>query len=276
MTWRPDRETLRAALPYATTSLTLLAFAQIDILILSVIASQKMVGEYTSVSRLLLISGTMAAIAGSAVLPTASRIYASQDRARFAEIVSGALGFVFLIGGAAAAGLFVLAGDVIQIIYGADFAPLASLLQFGALYMLLKFPVSAAAILLTACGRQGDRARSVIYGLIATVVFVLGFVPLLGLWGAVLAMLLSELATLSFMLYRLRDHLQAFAIVRRFLTALGTVLVCMACHHQLALHADTLALHLLAIVAPLVLFLVIMWVLGEIRRNLGFLGVIRA
>ncbi|MBB83432.1 MAG: hypothetical protein CL931_06440 [Deltaproteobacteria bacterium] len=274
--WRPHFGTLRAALPYATTSLTILAFTQIDILILSIIASQKLVGEYTSVSRLLLIAGTMAAIAGSAVLPTASRIYASQDRERFAEIVVGALGFVFLIGGAAATGLFVLADYLIQIVYGQDFASLSSLLQFGAIFMLLKFPVSASSILLTSSGRQSDRARSVIIGLFATVVFVLGLVPLLGLWGAVLAMVLSELATLICMLYHLRDHFRGAILARRFGTALFAVATAMACHVALANQSDTGAMHLFSIAAPLALFAAIVLGLGEVRRTLEFLGVIRA
>jgi len=182
----------RAALPYATTSLTFLAFAQIDVLLISLIETQEFVGRYASLSRLLLVAGSVGALAGAALLPTLSRLYGSVKVERFRELVSESVRGVLLLSGFAMLGLIVVAKPLIVGIYGEAFADLSPMLQMGSVYLVFSLTVAVLGVILTAVGRQGDRARSMLIGLAVTVVLVLTLVPAFGILGAVAAMAGSE------------------------------------------------------------------------------------
>lgn len=188
----PRWQIARAALPYATTSLTLLAFAQIDVLLISLIETQEFVGRFASLSRLLLIAGTVGALAAGAILPTASRLYVSSSVERFQQLVNECVRGVLMLSGLVMLGVVVVAKSMIVAIYGDAFSDLAPLLQAGSVYLVFKLTVSILAMMLTATGRQGARARSMLVGLAATVVLVLSLVPLFGIGGAVAAMIGSE------------------------------------------------------------------------------------
>ena len=160
----PDWSLIRSALPYATSSLTILAFAQIDILIISFTESADFVGKYAAVSRLILIAGTFSSLATSAVLPAATRIFSSGSQERFDHLINSALRMVLSIGFAVAIGTAGLAQFTMSALYGDAFANLYPLLQAGAVLLIFKFAVSVLSIALTSCGRQADRARAMLIG----------------------------------------------------------------------------------------------------------------
>ena len=275
LTLPPKWSVVRAALPYATTSLSLLAFAQIDILIISFIESTEFVGRYSSVSRLLLIAGTLGALLTSAVLPTASRIFATATRHRFDEIFNGALRVIFSAGMAAGLATVVLARWVIQLIYGESFLDLYPTLQWGAVYLVIKFGVSVLAMVLTSSARQGDRARGVVIGLISTVFLVFALVPSFGIKGAVVAMILSELVLLACFLFALQEHLDWRGLLQTMscLSLAGGAALATYGHFADGKGATSIAA---SIVAPLIAYLLVLFATGEgmcsIRFILGLRG----
>jgi len=221
--------TARPALPYATTTVTSTAFTQIDVLILSVIVSQGIVGRYTSVSRLLLVTGFVAVMAGSAILPTASKAFSRFDRARFCNIVTGSLRFAGLLGGATTLAVFVTAEFALNLVYGEQFAPLYPLLRAGSIFVVLKFLTSVSSVMLTSCGRQGIRARAVLVGFAATALLVVTLVPFFGLAGAVTALVASELVLVGFQLAGLRDYLELRALLRTLIAVSFGAAAAIAC-----------------------------------------------
>ncbi len=206
--FRPEARLARAALPYATTSLTVLAFAQIDVLLISFMESQEFVGQYAAVSRLLLIAGTVGALASAAILPTLARLYARFDAEPYRDLVNQLVRGVILVSGLVMLGTFVVASPLIVAIYGDAFGAYSPLLQGGSIYLAFKLPVSILGAVLTAVGRQGDRARGMLIGLAMTILLVLGLVPAFGLEGAVGAMIGSELVLMIVLAWFLRGMLQ--------------------------------------------------------------------
>lgn len=204
----PRFEMVKRALPYATTSLSLLAFAQIDVLILSFVEEAEFVGRYAAISRLLLIAGTLASLSTAAILPTAARLYGQSDAQRFDELTNGAIRVVLSIGVGAAVGTVLVARPLIVGVYGQGFADLHPFLEAGAAFLVFKFAVSILAMVLTSRGRQGDRARSVLIGLAATVVLVPILSDLFGLAGAVGALVGSEAVLVSCLAAYLSSNIQ--------------------------------------------------------------------
>jgi O-antigen/teichoic acid export membrane protein len=269
------RETARAALPYAMTSLTVLAFAQIDILLISFVESQEFVGQYASVSRVLLIVGTVGALASAAILPTLARLFVNLDPEGFRELVDELVRGMLLVSGLVTLGTFVLAQPLIIGIYGDAFAAFSFLLQGGSVYLLFKLTVSALGAVLTAIGRQGDRARGMLIGVGATVVLVLTLVPVFGIGGAVGAMVGSELVLMSVLALYLQGvltwtrHLQT-AVVTGIACGLGaTLYLWMGEQTDLVWRAA-------AVVLPVLVYVAVGLVSGEAIRAIRFLRKLRS
>ena len=271
----PRLSVARAALPYATTSLSVLAFAQIDVLIMAFIESTAFVGRYSAVSRLLLIAGTLGVMSTSAILPTAARVFANATSERFDEIINGAIRLVVAIGLGASAGVAIIAEPLLATIYGPDFVELTGLLRLGAPYLAFKFAVSILGVSLTSIGRQGDRARSVLLGLVATVVFVLTLVPVLGLTGAVASMVASELVLATSLLWFLRHRLhwgRFFVTILSSLVAAAGALATFSAFGP----AESLAETALANIVPGIAFLAIWLASGDGVRAFQFVNALRS
>jgi O-antigen/teichoic acid export membrane protein len=244
------------------------AFAQIDVLILSVIASQELVGQYASVSRLLLVTGFLAVVAWSAVLPTASRFFTRSDPERFGEVVSEALRFVLLGGGGVVVAIFLVAKELLGLVYGSDFEPLAPLLRWGSIFVAFKFSTSVCSIMLTACGRQGLRARAIVIGLVATAALVIGLVPIWGLAGAVVALVLSEVVVVVLQVWSLWDYLRTGLLLRTTASLLLALVGAMVAFLLLSRAGQPLWILL---VVPSLTYVVIVLVSGEATRAFEFL-----
>ncbi|MFQ5418671.1 MAG: oligosaccharide flippase family protein, partial [Myxococcota bacterium] len=189
-----DWATLRDAAPYTATLLAFIAFAQSNVVILSLIATQALVGEFTSVSRILLLASVFPQLINLAVVPASSRVFGQDDAARFRRLTTASLRILLVLAGAAAVVLVVISKPLVRWIYGEELEPLFPYLQLGTLYLVFQFASGALGMTLTAAGRQASRARATVIALVATVFLVVTLTLQLGVQGAVLALVLGELA----------------------------------------------------------------------------------
>ncbi len=190
------RASLRAALPYMSTASMNLAYGQIDIVLLSLVATQSQVGEYALISRIVLVAGTFASTGAAALLPTLARAF-TEAKARFRRLALAVPATAAVLGGFGTGGLAILGGPVLTLAYGDEFAPLTPLFTTATGYVLLRFLTAALGVVLTAAGRQATRALCIFLGLMATLAFILLWVPTHGVAGAVDALVGSELVLLA-------------------------------------------------------------------------------
>ena len=264
----PDWKTARAALPYATTSFSMLAFAQIDVLMVSLIESTEFVGRYVPASRLLMVVGTIGGLAASAVLPTASRVYANSSAQEIRALINESVRGILLLGGFAALGTVIVARPAIVTIYGEAYADVSSMLQVGSVYLVFNFATSILATNLTAIGRQGDRARSMLLGLAATIILVLAFVPWFGMIGAISAMVGSELALAVCLGLYLRQTLEWI----RLLSSMSVVLFALASGAALHFRLAADAYDVISIALPLLLYIAVTLAIGQGVRTIRFIA----
>lgn len=211
---RPDWPTLGKAAPYAATGLAAVAFAQSNVVILSLIATQALVGEFTSVSRILVLASVFPQLVNLAIVPASSRVYGQSDPVRFRRLTTASLRLLTALAGAGAVLLVSVSRPLVRWIYGPELEPLFPYLQLGTLYLVFQFASGALGMALTASGRQGQRAAATVIAVVITVVLVLVLTPLFGVLGAVLALILSELALVvaeALPAWDLLDHRDLFA-----------------------------------------------------------------
>ena len=86
-----------SGLPFGINSLVSTAFTQIDVVIIALIASLSLVGEYAIVSRLLLATSVIPVVFGYSVWPRIARLYLL-NKARFRQLVTWFWGVNLAIG----------------------------------------------------------------------------------------------------------------------------------------------------------------------------------
>ena len=200
---------LRDALPYAATASMNLAYGQVDILLMSLIAPQALVGEYALVSRIVLVAGTFASTGAAALLPIMARTFTSAARSVFRSRAWRLLLLALVIGGLGTGLLAMSGGTILTLAYGPDFEGLRRPFAFASGYVLLRFVTAALGMELTAAGLQSARARCILLGLAATVVLVVGGVPIWGVAGAIAALVGSELVLAGSLIFAARSFLGA-------------------------------------------------------------------
>jgi O-antigen/teichoic acid export membrane protein len=196
------------------------AIAQLDVLVLALVASAAEVGRYAAVSRLLLGGAYLPMLAGDVILPTATALFANEARVAWqARRIEEAVGLTALA--AALAGLAVVAGAglVIGLVYGTGFAPLAVLLRLGSLYVVLKIVNVAVQTTLTVVDHQRGRAASVGAALAVTASLIVMLGSQNGAYGAVVALAAGEAAGLVVAVAWMRDLYSPAAATRALLVA---------------------------------------------------------
>lgn len=260
----PRWSTVRAASPFAVASLNAVAFFQAEILVLSFLLQQEQVGQFAAVFRLLQGAGYLAILAGSSVLPTLTIAHTKYSRERFRLAGTSLLRTGLLASGAAAALAWSLAGPLMAGIYGPAFAALAGLLRLGAWYLLFKYLSETLATMLVAAGRQVVSAwcRVLAAGLSWALIALLA--PRLGVTGAVLALVMSELVAVTLLARRSGDLVRVASLAPTtawLVLALGAMLSLWA-----LLQGNGLAM--LAVAMPPLAFGLLLAFSGQLRLEL--------
>ena len=243
--WRPCRETwlgvagsanlIRRASPFALLSFVMPIFYQIDIVMLSKLASMEAVGVYSAAYKLVLTLLIIPRAFKNALFPTLSKLFA-QSRERFEAAFQLSCKTMALAGFPLAFLIFAQAGRIIGFLYARRFDESVLPLQIMAFCLLFTYLYSATQAALDA---SHNEARSAIVWLVATVANIavdLVVIPRYGYVGSAVATLISEMIVFAGGYVVLRRHLglgmQAGLLLRIGGVAGLTALLCA----QLKLH----------------------------------------
>ena len=199
---------LRASFPFALTALALTVSFNVDTVLLSLMQPSNVVGWYGAAYRLVptvvsLLGGFLAVIT-----PSLARTYVS-DREAVRNWTRVSTKWLSMFGLASAAGISLLAGPIVLLLYGAAFAPSAVVLAIIAWDIPLRLFNAFAGNVTAAVGLEQRAWRIFMTG---TIVGVLLYVPAIwffGVVGAAVVTVVSDAinATLFFIL--LSKELQA-------------------------------------------------------------------
>ncbi len=221
---KPRLMDIKDSLPYAVTSLTAYGVWQIDVVLVSAVANTLLTGEYASVSRLLLGIGFVPLLISTALFPSVTVSFVRDCPEIFRGLVTQTLRASFVVSGALFLLLLCAARPIMTIVYGAAFSHLDMPLTVGAAFIFLRFVSATLACALTASGRQGVRAGSVITGLAVTCVTILIVFPAMGVVGGVLALIAGEIVSAALIAVASRELFQPWVSFRSLATVTLSVL----------------------------------------------------
>ena len=185
------KETIKTSIPFSLSSIFIMIYWRIDMVMLSVMKGDAVVGWYSAAYNLVFAFEPIVFIFMSAVFPVMSKLFVSStDSLKIAYEKS--IKYLLIIGLPISVGLMVLADKIILLIYTDAFTPSILALQILAWAVLLLFLYRPALYLLGSINRQKQMA--LIGGMGATVNIVLNLflIPKFSYVGAGIATIATE------------------------------------------------------------------------------------
>jgi O-antigen/teichoic acid export membrane protein len=188
------RRILAESAPLAITVVVITVYLYIDIVMLGFLRPGAEVGHYVAATRILVVGLVVASVLRTAVSPVLTRLQSSPVER--AEIGSHHARIVAAFGGLAAAGGFVLAPEILEIVFGAQFRDAASTLRILMVSLMFMNVVEVYHTQLVAWRMQTQQMWIMIAGAVFNVAINLVLIPRHGMDGAAFATLASTLLIL--------------------------------------------------------------------------------
>jgi O-antigen/teichoic acid export membrane protein len=185
------RQVLRDALPYAIHALLEQLSSRVSLLFVGFMLGTAAAGVFNAAYRVIIVLLFVPAFAGLAIFPVASRLYVS-SREQLQQLYRSTLNLIIVVGLPMTAGIWLIAPELIEILYGSEFLESTGVLRWLAWLILAVFVRSVTAIFLTACDRQKYVTKS--YLVVACIGGAIHYwlIVEFGVKGAAIATLLAE------------------------------------------------------------------------------------
>ncbi len=195
-------------------------YSRVDVTMLGLIVGEESTAFYSYPHRIIELAILGCAAISEVFLPRLTYCYRN-DRAQFDKILDNGLKILIFLSLPMTAGLALLAPQVIQLLYGADFAPAASALR----YMTVLIPVKSIGDLLcyqVVICTGNEKKRLPAYGIAALANVILNtlLIPFMAQDGAVIASVISEFIVNGYLLIKMRSTLNVRVDAKSTLVAL--------------------------------------------------------
>jgi O-antigen/teichoic acid export membrane protein len=272
LSWSYLTHTLHEAVPYALFIFLRQLSTRTDVILLGFFLSAAAVGVYNAAYRIAFLFMFLSYFIGLTLFPLASRLYV-HSRQELATLYHRSLNLVILIALPLAFGLWLVAPDLIHLIFGEDFTGSVSVLRYLTWLIFIMFVKSIMGVFLTSCDRQTERTKGQWIAVWVNVIGNIILIPTLGVKGAAITVLLSESLLVLLFAMRLRDLVGWPRVGSRLVMgAMGTAATCL----PFIVRVPTLPLGL-AISTSVLLYVSILTLFKEIRQNeiRALLGLLR-
>lgn len=198
--WKVARNFLKMAVVFGLGSGLYTLYSKIDIVMLERMAGQRSVGLYAAAYTLLENLEIICVVYIAAFMPHLFRtLTVSKERALHQS--GRSIGYLLLIGLPTATGLSMLSGDVIELLYGADFAPSAAALAVLIWAVPVKYTFMVLSALLIALDKEKTGLYTGTLGVCVNILLNMLLIPLYAHLGAAIATLITETLILVFQCY---------------------------------------------------------------------------
>ena len=185
------RNQVREAVPYAASRFLSQASSRVDIVLVGFLIGAGGAGVYNVAYRVVFLLALVPRFAALSLFPRASTLYADSV-SDFSELYHRSLNLIVLLGLPIAAGVWLIAPDLVLLTFGEEFREAASVLRILTVMLFFTFVSRTAAIFLMACDRQAVRTWGYLNATWVTVAAGLLLIPRFGIEGAAVAAVLSE------------------------------------------------------------------------------------
>jgi len=251
------KQIIPMALPFALTGFVGFIYMQIDIVMLSVMKGDAVVGWYRAATTLIYGLVIIPDIFSSAIFPVMSRFYVSSKEALNTTLQKSAK-YLFIIGLPIAGGIILLSERIILLLYGADFTPAIIAMQILSLYLPLRFINHATGYTLSSISKEPLRALSATIAAGTNIALNLLLIPRYSLAGAAIATTITEVVLFAGYYYFVAKHFHRLELQPIIIKP------CLACAAMgtFIFFAKSLNLALIVISAAIIYFAILYLVKG--------------
>lgn len=191
---------VKDALPFCLTIIISVLFFHIDILMLTEIKGNEATGLYNSACVIIISIISLAEVFVYAIFPVASKYFiSSQNSLEF--LLEKSSKYLCIAAFPSSVGIILLAPKIILLIYGAEFAEAAIVLQVLGLYLPLRFISHSTGWTLAAINKEPLRTVSAGLSICLNIILNIILIPKLGMVGAGIATVISQIILFSLYFY---------------------------------------------------------------------------
>lgn len=220
----PWASVLRASLPFGVISFALGLSYNLDTVLLNIFRGNQETGFYTTAYGLVFSVLFLSNAVNTALYPSLSRASVSGSET-LPAVYERCLGYLMIIAIPIALGGVTLAEPLVRFLYGEAFQSIAPVVQIVIWVVPLMFASEFLGYVVVISNQERYVARSIVVSTTLNVIFNLLLIPWLGLYGAAIMTVLTELVLVSQYLWLLRKTLASFnwqqVLFRPFLAALA-------------------------------------------------------
>lgn len=222
------KEILKITLPFAVIGLIANIIANTDIFMLGIWKDSTEIGLYSSVQRIQQFTILIPTMIATAVLPIMSK-YANKDNIKFKEITEKAILTIMLVGIPIAIGGFLLADQIVPLLFGLEYLGAIPILKILILVLIFSFPFTLLVNAIFVYNKQKKLIISYSLGLFTNIIFNIILIPKLGAVGASFSSLISTIIMTIISWYQMKK-INNFKIKSKlkkiiFSTILMTILI---------------------------------------------------
>ena len=218
------KSTAKSGLAVAMLPMSAIISVRTDTIILSLMKTDAEVGWYNAANILPLGLGDIPMILMFALLPLMSTSFLTSPSS-LRTIYQKSLTFLFMLGLAMAAGMCLLSGRIIPLLYGDQFQPSVVVLQMLSWRLFLTFLSIPLSFTLISMNKQNQMAIAVALSAVTNIVLNLILIPPLSYKGAAIAALVTGAVTFTFCFYMVSKHLYRLPLHR---LAIKPLIACLA------------------------------------------------
>jgi O-antigen/teichoic acid export membrane protein len=218
---------IRKASPYAISAFLMNLYSRFSVVLLGFLLGTVEAGAYNVAYRFIIVIMIIPQLAADSIFPSAARLYLYSIK-DFAIFYTRVMNFLIIIGLPAAAGLSLIAPDLVRLIFGQAFAQSALVLRLLAALLFLGSFNPVLGVFLMSCGRAVERMKchsvTTIFSIFANLILI----PAMGIMGAATAAVISEAFLLFLFMITLRDVAGLPMVVSRLIiSCIGTASFCL-------------------------------------------------
>lgn len=207
------RPVLRSALPIAFISLFGAFMLNTDMIMLGWWRTAEELGFYSAAQKVLQVLYTFPGILAAALFPTISRLIGQKRSEETRTLTEQSMTTLFLASMPITVGGIVLAGPIMEFLYGAAYAPATIPFRLLMVTIMLTFPGAPLSNLVIAYDKQRAVLLPLIGGSLANVVFDILLIPPFGMAGSAVATIIAQLVSIGFV-WRIVKRMNDFRTIR--------------------------------------------------------------
>ncbi len=217
---------IRPILILTATQLAVSIYGLLDITMLGSMCSDKVVGYYTNVQKLMYTSATITASLGGALLPELVTSYKKNDLAKVKKISEKSLSFIITITLPITVGIIIVSKDIVLVLFGKNFNSSVLTLQIYAPFVIFSTIGNLFGTqLLMTFNEEQKLFNTTLIGAIVDFGLNIFLIKLFAQNGATLSSVLAEILVTIFQIYYVEKICNINFNKREILSSLISVLV---------------------------------------------------